>query len=691
MKQKQNLINWSWLRSLLLFVFAISAMVPVSFSQPKVADAWDLCSGITITVEVFDVTAGAVIGNYYAADEAAYEIDIPYNHVIRYTFDTEGTPSFTAGRYYSSGSYYHNEHTYYPNPTPGMSGVWTAPAITQDAVFFADVHENFCSANPPFYGGDSARVDLLINVTGGGPPSPTIRTSTSNLAVVTAPSVSLLGRRVGDTGAFTSSVNVGVGDSVDLSWSTNSVNNGNSCTATTIDGNPPVSPSGWSGPKNGPGGGTQVVGSFPAEGFVTFGILCSGYGGASTTTQYVTVSVGPMADFTCSTTGGNPETLVRGGSRIDQTQIQPRVYNGLPFIPYDNDVVVSGSISPSVSNPPTLTISPSGPTDISANQVYNFIDTISTDVNTTLGSYTITYIATDVVTGQVRSCGSQPLTVTFDTPPQALQPPTNVQIDNSVCGEMAVTWTNPPPADPSPTYKIYRRTDNGAFTPGDLVGTAVNSPFYNRQSTDPTLQLNVLYYYGVSAVYGVGQESTIAPAGNDPKVVNSCSASLNGSYKKLVGAGSTPPSMSGLWCNGPSGGYILPNGQVFESGDTVYFEICASARDSEIDLTNVQVEEPDSGTSNLENIQYVSSAGGKTPCVDSSQPGLVTIGTLAAGEVCGFLIKATISNPGGPASSLHYFVDWANIVTNQLSLAIHSAATNFVISSDEPTRTETPR
>ncbi len=139
----------------------------------KTAQAEALCSGIDITVDAYDQTAGQSLGTFenYGEDliPTSGSISVPYGHTVVYSFTAQGTPSFTSGILYTSGSFTHSQNTWSPNPTPGMPSTYTAPAITENGTFFAQVVENICEATKDNLGDESARVDLTINVTGGPP------------------------------------------------------------------------------------------------------------------------------------------------------------------------------------------------------------------------------------------------------------------------------------------------------------------------------------------------------------------------------------------------------------------------------------------------------------------------------------------------------------------------------------------
>ncbi len=170
------------------------------------------CSGISISLEVFDVTSGQPLpGSPFIADGSSLggepslvvDLEVPYGHQLRYDIDGVGTPSFTEGFYYTSGSYGHEEHSWNPNPTPGMTGLFNAPELTEDAVYNAQRVENECTAtspnspppynNPPYFdGSESAEITLNITVQGGPPNfdlscTPTRIVTQSNTPGITTP------------------------------------------------------------------------------------------------------------------------------------------------------------------------------------------------------------------------------------------------------------------------------------------------------------------------------------------------------------------------------------------------------------------------------------------------------------------------------------------------------------------------
>lgn len=589
-------------------------------------------------------------------------------------------------------------------------------------------------------------IQLTITVS-GGPAGPTTKQATNNLAIVKNPSVSLLVNG-------SPSATVPNGSTANFSWTTDSVNFGNSCVASNNN-----SDATWTGAKLGQtsytppspppaSGGSQTVGPFPTNGTFTYNLYCTGLNGVISTTSSVTVNVGDPPTYTCVATPGTQQVIVGddGTATIDVTPL-----NG-----YNTPITFSlGSITPGGKNVPEVTIDSTPQTT-----PYN-IDTpvvISTTASTVPGTYQIVFTGTGGINcppitfeviqpapdGEIRCDGAldsctksagQSAQITWTSinvdscevsynPPAvewtgvagsrstgalassrtyylnctgpygpvvesvsvtvvgAIDAPAWVTGDNSVCAQVTVNWGAPSSGASPSYYRVYRRNQGDAGNGSVLHNTPNNAQF---SYLDNTGAVGSNYQYGVSAIFG-STESNIT--WSIPVTVAACNASLAGSYKKIVGAGSTVPNMAGAWCSGAANAYGLPSGQVFQSGDTVYFEICANAQNSNVPQNNVTVTELLGEVKYLDNIEYISSGSN---CVTSgSGSGPYLIGTMAPDAVCGILLKATIANPGGSTGVLRHFVNTADISSDLASIDV-SVTEPFVVGSGEPTRTETPR
>lgn len=586
-------------------------------------------------------------------------------------------------------------------------------------------------------------IHLTVNVS-GGPPAPTTREAFNNLAIVKNPSVSLL-----VNGA--TSVNVSAGATANFSWTTDSVNIGDSCIASNNN-----SDSTWTGAKLGqasytppasppPGGGSQTVGPFSNNGSFIYSVYCVGLNGVASVASTVTVNVGNPPTYTCTATPGTQQVYVgsTGAATINVTPL-----NG-----YSNPITFTG---PDLGkNAPIVDVDTKAqnPPYSSGTSVL-----ISTYAGTSPGTYSIVFTGTDGVScppitftvlnptpdaeircdGQLTSCtksAGQSATITWSSayvtscdvshnPPAvdwtgtsgsqssgslassrtyylncsgpygnvvrsvavnvigAIDAPTNVQGNNGICDQITVTWGAPASGSSPTNYKIYRR-DQGDTGPGSLLYTTpTNSQF---SYTDTTGNIGSFYQYGVSALFGSTESPTTWAIAIE---VTACEAKFDGSYKKIVGAGTAVPSFSR--CSGTAGAYDLGTNQLFESDDIVYFEICV-INSGNIDLTNVTVTEDLPEDQNIENVQFVNA---ENNCATGSGAGPYTIGNMPSTNPdtgCSILVRATISNPGGPASSLNYFTNYAQLASNEVSFRVNSPPTVFIIGGDVPDRTETPR
>lgn len=415
MKQKYNKIFNSAVRFLLLALLFVVPIFPGQFITQKTAQAEDLCSGIDLSVDVYDVSAAQSLGTFDVSGSGAgwgqFSVDAPAGHIIRYTFTTSGTPSFTAGYSYNTVGYSSSGNTWYPNPNPGMSNIFTAPALADNATYWSMVTENACTEAPGYPGDQSASMSISVNVIGNPGPTLISRSTTSNVSVFQRPSASILGRKAGTNDAFTNLVNIDPGESVEVTWATSAVNNGDSCFADPHDhpsyAGDSTEPYGWYGLRNGPGGGTQIVGPFPIEDNVTLPIVCYGFNGSPTMYMSMQVIVGPQPYLLCNNWGGNAN-LPRGDSSVVHSVVQV-VANQTGT--YDNPIQFEASITPSNANSPTLSIDPAGAIDVSVSGGSTANTTISTNSTTGLGDYIVNIQVRDTVTNSLTECGTVTVTV----------------------------------------------------------------------------------------------------------------------------------------------------------------------------------------------------------------------------------------------------------------------------------------
>ncbi len=471
------------------------------------------------------------------------------------------------------------------------------------------------------------------------------------------------------------SCTVDYGENGYLHWDTNFT------TSCTISDNNPSLPDLGSVPLNQSQASPMLTGNLTQT--TTFTLTCSGVSGTTPLVDNLTITVNANPDYRFDVIPFE-DTVNQGAS----TSTYADVYS--PEQGFNSDVTISvASICPSGGGScvPAGTI-PSIVSLVNATQSTPYGTDTTININSGLlsvGDHIFTITATSASGSPAPKNDTYTLHV---NPPLVLQSPTDLAAFNNVCGQISVYWTIDSGATPT-SFNIYRKVSGGSYGAPianvTYVAGTYEYTYINSLAADPTLNTTDLYVYGVTAVYGAA-ESTMEET--SPIQVLECSASFNGSYKKIVGAGTSTPTFDR--CSGASGAFSLPVDQIFESGDQVYFEICVINSGS-IGLTNVTVTETLAQDLNLENVQFVNS---EDNCATGSGAGPYTIGNMPATDPdtsCSILVRATISNPGGPASSLHWFTNYALLQATETSLLVNSPPTSFIIGAAVPNRTEIPR
>ncbi len=452
-----------------------------------------------------------------------------------------------------------------------------------------------------------------------------------------------------------------------LHWDTNFT------TSCSISDNNPSLPDLGSVPLNQSQASPMLTGNLTQT--TTFTLTCPGVSGTTPLVDNLTITVNANPDYRFDVIPF-ADTVNQGAS----TATFADVYS--PEEGFNSNVTIS-----------VVSICPSGGGScVSAGTIPSIVSLInatqsspySTDTTINIDSsllsvddYIFTFAATSA--SGVPSQKTDTYTLTVNAP-TILNPPETVTSNNSVCGQVSITWTAPNGSVPS-YYQVYRRL-NGDTGPGALIHTTsdANPPL---TFTDTTGVVGSFYQYGVSAMYGAAESITTWATAIE---YSACEANFDGSYKKIVGAGTGPASYTP--CGGQGGGFSLSEGQIYESGDQIFFEICVR-NGGNTNLNNVSVTELINQNLNLENEQFVSAEG--TPaCATGSGSGPYTIGTLVPGGVCSILVRATISDPGGPASSLNWLTNFASLTATEASATVNVTA-NFIIGAAVPDRNEIPR
>ena len=412
--------------------------------------------------------------------------------------------------------------------------------------------------------------------------------------------------------------------------------------------------------------GTQTSGSGSTSNLTsntTYTLTCEGTDGSSVTSSVqINIVANPDYEFVIV-----PTSDVRAQGQISTVNLL--VTN--PTQGFNSPVVMS------VMNvaPPTLPISQ---IQISQNPVtapYNSSAIAEIDTaGVPIGNYVIIFRSNAGTSTDPKTRVMQ-LQVTGASAPTA---PVTVNANAGACSEIEVTWNPGAGHNNSIEYRVYRSTNGIDWS--EPIHTIQNNGQPSYSFNDTGLGVGT-YYYRVSASVGAGGTPAYSSTAG-PVIVTSCAPSLDGSYKRVLGAGTSVPPHSS--CGSPNN-IPLPNGNVYVSGQTVFFEICVRNSGNET-LTNVSVSETNSSDQNLENVQFVRSSGN---CASGSGAGPYTIGNLVGGGVCSIVASARISNPGGPASTLHRFINFANITSSTISRVVNTLPEVFSVGAGIPDRVET--
>lgn len=161
--------------SLVVIAVIFNAIIPVLPTnllprvEVKTAQAEALCTGISVDVEAFDVTANASLGTFSAdASSQFYTLNVPFGHVVQYRGEGGGTPSFSSSiSYHTTDGFNYYVSSFHPDPSPpGWSNYYTAPAIYENGSYRYERTENLCTAQEGFPGDSQASVFITLSTSG---------------------------------------------------------------------------------------------------------------------------------------------------------------------------------------------------------------------------------------------------------------------------------------------------------------------------------------------------------------------------------------------------------------------------------------------------------------------------------------------------------------------------------------------
>ena len=412
---------------------------------------------------------------------------------------------------------------------------------------------------------NNCNVTLIINSAG-----PIIGTGATQLAVYETPSVLL-------QVSGSSSATIQTGQSAVLSWVTTATNSGNSCTATDT----------WSGSKPSDPGVTYLesVGPFGTVGTYTYIISCAGALSSVSPPSSVTITVvsapPPSFAINCS-----PLTVTIAPGDTTSYSLSTTPING------HNDPItfVLAAINPSKGILPTVSFLNNG--QVSPNTT---TAVVSTAVNTTPTTYTLTFEGTDGIL--LEGCDVE---LVIDPVPGSAPNTPLVTASNTTCGVINLSWVPGSIPPPQTGFRVFHSTSS---TTGPWTEITDSSPrplpasttsfVHDSTKTPPPIAIGnyyrvVVYNSSVPAVDDQNRNIT------GPINLNPCQSSMTLSDKDIISVGTiaNPTSVytnsSVSPCNGQHD--VIPEDKIFKQGDVVTYQInvCNSG---DTDFTNVEIED----------------------------------------------------------------------------------------------------
>ncbi len=598
-----------------------------------------------------------------------YQIDVPMGHRVRYELVEAdaidigpGEDGYEILRYGDSPFFYTGSNGYEPNPPHPFTYIYDTPPRTSGYTeYYVDRKNGYCSNSRRYWDESTQswedgelmgyfRAEIEIVSGEGGPPpgNPTRKEVGTSLALIKNAAVDL---KV--NGQSTAQVQVGA--TPNLTWTTESVSAGNSCQASNTNGDPL-----WVGPKNGPGGGSQLVGPMNSEGIYTYHIQCSGYN--SIASSQVTIQVGPNPDdFALLCTPPNHPDIFLGSSAAFNLSTEPIGNFGSPvsITLHKTDYIPSGM--PGDFEYPQVSLNPNTPQQPPSNT----IAMVNTDPSVGLGLYIYTFRATGG--GRTHDCIVDVNVISINVEPPG-QPQVQARSDVE-CEKVFISFS--PQGLPTPTsYKLYR---GRPFT-GVLLQTYGPNERLEYTDTPPGAQPSGNFYYVIA--YNGNTPSQPGIAG--PANINICAPDLGDSDKDLIKVeGKFTKDFNPTPCNGSGSPnpVTLPPGAIFAVGDWITFQIKVCNK-GERDATNVQVVDrlynnsnPDTKY-NLRDPQLVQNVGNcANPASFSSTSNTLSFSVpiVAAGDTCIVKFKAKLYAPDNPSAPVYRFQNTGVITADGLA------------------------
>ncbi len=480
-----------------------------------------------------------------------------------------------------------------------------------------------------------------------------------------------------NTGIFGESCSIPYNSNAYINWNATNVNPA----GCTVSSNPYDFGYWYSYYDGGSGSGSNYGWTYPRSDTV-YTITCTGPGG--TTQDTATVDVGTDFAMSC-----DPSIEITPDIQLNASAAVS--VSNYTFNSHAENITLSAEIYPNITNGPTVEFDTNSNPPSQAPDAYPpTLAYINTQQNTVPGDYTVRF--TGFSGGKERSCGDIQFTVA--APPPA--PPTNIQVNNNVCGQLTISW-RPASGTPPTGYRIYRRATNqpGGWSLRNLTITQSNGTF----SAVETSPLEPQGYYTVVAYNQYNAESD-TQVNETLGVPIRCIPAINAlSDIDLVSVtGRISQTFDYEACSGNNDDVAeLPSGAVFTPGDRVKFKInvCNSGPGPLVNITianelsNIIFSEPDSVESDCAEFD-----GYDSNSLAFTIPNLAAKPANAKASTCSITYIGTVASPSAQGAAIHRFLSEADVVGydnygTKYTANIFTPGYLFNAAGREPNRTET--
>lgn len=249
--------------------------------------------------------------------------------------------------------------------------------------------------------------------------------------------------------------------------------------------------------------------------------------------------------------------------------------------------------------------------------------------------------------------------------------PLDVTTDNSVCGQISVTWSPAKDGDNPAYYRVYRRGSSKGLSVQIKTQAYTGASSYTVIDNNPYAESN---YYEVVAVNASSTlESTKAEPAITPVVSNSCEGDLSLSDQDILSvAGKLSKTFNPSACSASSEVATLPNNALFSPADSITYQINI-CNNGPKPFTGVSLVNTFSNLKNVDNVSSPNADCVKDYKYDSDTDTLnvnlqdISEASKKAVNSCDIIFTASISTPAGGNISLYRFQSVGRVYSAEIT------------------------